>query len=109
MTKANTSLPPTQIADDTSEAKDNYKAVQFNAMKHGILSRHTVLPHEDQDEFAGLLAALVHEHQPAGMTEAHLVEELAGIIWRKRRVLQAEGSNINRGLKYAAQNTKEVI
>ncbi len=109
MTKTNAALPSAQLVEDTPETKGNYSAVQFNAMKHGILSRHTVLPHEDQDEFASLLAALTHEHKPAGMTEAHLVEELAGIIWRKRRVLQAEGSNINRGLKYAAQNTKEVI
>ncbi len=38
------------------------------------------------------MAALIEEHQPAGMTEVHLVEELAGIIWRKRRVLQVEGA-----------------
>ena len=75
-----------------------YANVRFNAIKHGVLSRHTVLAHEDGAEFGELLAALVAEHQPAGPTEAHLVEELAGAIWRKRRVLQAEGASINRGL-----------
>lgn len=88
---------------------DSYDAVRFNAMKHGILSRYTVLSHEDADEYRALLAALVAEHQPAGATEAHLVEELAGIIWRKRRVLQAEGANINQGLKGAARNAEGVI
>lgn len=87
----------------------NYDAVRFNAMKHGILSRSAVLSHEDADEYQGLLSALVEEHQPAGATEAHLVEELAGIIWRKRRVLQAEGANINQGLKGMARNAEEVI
>ena len=75
-----------------------YSGVRFNALKHGVLSRHTVLAHEDGAEFEDLLAALVAEHQPAGPTETHLVEELAGAIWRKRRVLQAEGATINRGL-----------
>ena len=75
-----------------------YSGVRFNALKHGVLSRHTVLAHEDGAEFEDLLAALVAEHQPAGPSETHLVEELAGAIWRKRRVLQAEGASINRGL-----------
>jgi hypothetical protein len=75
-----------------------YDAVRFNAIKHGILSRHTVLPHEDQHEFADLLAALMSDHQPSGATEFLLVEELASIVWRKRRVLQAENASLNRGM-----------
>ena len=75
-----------------------YANVRFNALKHGVLSRHMVLAHEDAAEFSELLAALIEEHRPAGPTETHLVEELAGAIWRKRRVLQAEGASINRGL-----------
>lgn len=77
----------------------NYEAVRFNAMKHGILSRLAVLPHEDAGEFSDLLGALIEEHRPAGMTEQHLIEELAAIIWRKRRVLLAEGAKINKGLR----------
>lgn len=48
-----------------------------------------MLAREDATEYRDLLGALVEEHQPAGATEAHLVEELAAIIWRKRRVLAA--------------------
>ena len=81
-----------------------YEAVRFNAMKHGILSKLVVLAHEDAGEFADLLAALVEEHRPAGITEQHLIEELAAIIWRKRRVLLAEGANINRGLHSVAHS-----
>ena len=87
----------------------NYESVRLNAMKHGILSRYTVLAHEDGGEYQVLLSALLEEHQPAGMTEVHLVEELAGIIWRKRRVLQAEGARINEGLKSSARNAESVI
>lgn len=101
--------PSAPVGDQAPSAAGNYAPVRFNALKHGILSRHTVLSHEDADEFQGLLTALMNEHQPAGATESHLVEELAGIIWRKRRVLQAESANINQGLKGAARNAESVI
>ena len=87
----------------------NYAPVRFNAMKHGILSRLAVLAHEDHAEFDDLLAALLDEHRPAGMTERHLIEELATIIWRKRRVLLAEGAKINEGLKSAVSSAASVI
>jgi hypothetical protein len=78
-------------------------------MKHGILSKLAVLAHEDHAEFDDLLAALIDEHQPAGITERHLIEELATIIWRKRRVLLAEGAKINEGLKSTLRSPKTVI
>jgi hypothetical protein len=43
------------------------------------------------------------------MTERHLIEELATIIWRKRRVLLAEGAKINEGLKSAVSSAKSVM
>jgi hypothetical protein len=97
--------------DETAPAAraGNYEPVRFNAMKHGVLSRHVVLPHEDRVEFDKLLSALISEHQPGGATELHLVEELAGILWRKRRVLMAEGASINQGLKSSVRNAEGVI
>ena len=97
------------VVADSETPNGSYEAVRFNAMKHGILSRLAVLAHEDAGEFADLLAALLDEHQPAGMTERHLIEELATIIWRKRRVLLAEGAKINEGLKSAANSSKTVM
>ena len=88
---------------------DSYETVRFNALKHGILSRLAVLAHEDHAEFADLLDALIDEHRPAGITERHLIEELATIIWRKRRVLLAEGAKINEGLKSSARSAESVI
>ena len=87
----------------------NYEPMRFNAMKHGILSRLAVLAHEDHAEFDDLLAAMIDEHRPAGITERHLIEELATIIWRKRRVLLAEGAKINEGLKSAANSSTTVM
>ena len=95
--------------DTVATAPDSYDAVRLNAMRHGILSRYTVLAHESADDYQALLTALAEDHQPAGATQVHLVEELAGIIWRKRRVLLAEGANINQGLKGSARDAERVI
>ena len=71
---------------------------RFNALRHGVLSRYTVLPWEDAGKYHALVAALVAEHVPQGPTEEHLVEELAGILWRKRRLRLAEAAAHRRGL-----------
>jgi hypothetical protein len=70
----------------------SYDTTRFNALRHGVLSRHTVLPWEDRIEYQALLDALMAEHAPDGPTEEHLIEELAGIIWRKRRLRMAEAA-----------------
>jgi hypothetical protein len=86
-----------------------YGVVRFNALKHGILSRYTVLSHENRDDYESLVNSLMDEHLPAGATEQHLIEELASVIWRKRRVLQAEGATLNKGLKESSRNAKTII
>jgi hypothetical protein len=80
---------------------------RFNALRRGVLSRYTVLPWEDADEYHALVAALVAEHQPQGPTEEHLVEELAGVLWRKRRLRLAEGAAHRRGLEHAVSRSEE--
>ena len=86
-----------------------YEVVRFNALKHGILSRYTVLSHENHADYESLVNSLMDEHLPAGATEQHLIEEMASVIWRKRRVLQAEGATINQGLKVASRNAISII
>lgn len=93
----------------TEQKPQGYEAVRYNALKHGILSRYTVLSHENHADYQSLVTALMDEHLPAGATEQHLIEELASVIWRKRRVLQAEGATINQGLKVSARSAKTVI
>jgi len=72
--------------------------VKFNATRHGVLARHAVLPWEDSEEYDAVLAAFREEHAPQGPTEGHLVEELAGIVWRKRRLRLAEAAAHRKGL-----------
>src|SRR5262245_2826106 len=81
-----------------SETGGGTDITRFNALRHGVLSRYTVLPWEDADEYRAIVAALVAEHVPQGPTEEHLVEEIAGIMWRKRRLRLAEAAAHRRGL-----------
>lgn len=104
-----TTLENDMVSIDSAAPSKAYQAVRYNALTHGILSKHAVLPHEDKTEFADLLAALCDEHQPSGMTEMHLVDELATILWRKRRVLLAEGATINRNLRQVASQTDSSV
>jgi len=82
---------------------------RFNALRHGILSRYTVLPWENAEEYQTLVVALVTEHAPQGPTEEHLVEELAGIIWRKRRLRLAEAAAHRRGLEETLAPFRETV
>ena len=88
----------------------NYEFARFNALRHGVLSQHTVLPWEDDDEYRTLLDALVAEHKPQGPTAEHLVAEVTGVIWRKRRLRLGERAEHHRALKRASdpyQHTAE--
>jgi hypothetical protein len=95
---------PSQAAVVTNAS---YEATRFNAMAHGVLSRYAVLPWEDRNEYVALVDALVAEHSPQGLTEEHLVEELAGIIWRKRRLRLAEAAIYRERLRKDASSTYE--
>jgi hypothetical protein len=80
---------------------------RFNALRHGVLSQYTVLPWEDMAEYHALVAAVVAEHAPQGPIEEHLVEELAGILWRKRRLRLAEAAAHRRGLEEALESRRD--
>jgi hypothetical protein len=90
-------------------ATTGYEVTRFNALRHGILSRYTVLPWEDQDEYYELLKALVAEHKPKGPTEEHFVEEMAGVLWRKRRLRLAEVAELRRGLKNSISLDQQTV
>jgi hypothetical protein len=62
-----------------------------------IKTSHLV-PWEEPEEYETLFISLLDEHNPQGPTEYHLIEELAGIIWRKQRVGMAEAALHRHGL-----------
>lgn len=75
-----------------------YDASKYNALKHGILSKYTVMHWENRDDYYALLGSLIDEYKPANATGEHLVEELAGIIWRKMRLRYTEMSSLQTSL-----------
>src|SRR3712207_759471 len=94
-----------EVTNTLPAVSGGYELTRFNALRHGVLSRYTVLPWEDADEYRALLEALVAEHAPTGPTEEHLVEELAGILWRKRRLRLAEAAAHRRGVQAAVRGS----
>lgn len=87
------------LAGDGGAAKViGYDASKYNALKHGVLSKYTVMHWENRDDYNALLSSLIDEYKPTNATEEHLVEELAGIIWRKMRLRYAEMSSLQTSL-----------
>jgi hypothetical protein len=67
-----------------------------NATKHGVFSKVIVLEGEPRDEYEAVLEGLWEALQPEGTLEELLVEKLATLVWRQRRLLMAEGETIAR-------------
>ena len=66
----------------------------MNATKHGIFAQATVLKSESREEYEALLCSLQDHYQPEGGLEHVLVEKIASLIWRHRRVLLAERGDL---------------
>jgi hypothetical protein len=71
-----------------------------NAIKHGILSDVVVLPGESHDRYQSLLQELHDALAPKDRLEELLVEKLATLSWRQRRLLAAEGAEIREGSEF---------
>ena len=88
----------------TQEILAGYEVSKMNAVRHGILSKETILPYENQSEYQNLLQTLITQHNPSNLTEEYLVEELVGIIWRKKRLKLAENATFKKflslGIRY---------
>jgi hypothetical protein len=73
---------------------------KHNATKHGIFSSVAVLKSESRTEYESLLNGLWETLLPEGRLEELLVEKLATIAWRHRRLLIAEGAEIQKGTDF---------
>ena len=64
----------------------------MNAVKHGLSAKKIVIGDEDPKEFEALRAALERDWQPDTALASELVEQLAGSLWRLRRVPAIEAA-----------------
>jgi hypothetical protein len=69
-----------------------------NAITHGVYYTVITLKGESRAEYARLLARLRKVLKPKGALEDFLVEKLATLIWRHRRLIQAEGAEIQKSI-----------
>src|SRR5215204_2765127 len=86
-TEANRRNALKSTGPNTPEGK---AAVRLNALKHGLLSRETLLPGEDEEALRELGERLREELQPVGVLENLLVERIIASYWRLRRLGRVE-------------------
>ena len=75
----------------TAQGKEK---VSGNRITHGILSNKLLLEGENPDDYQSLLEDLQAQLRPAGTLEQGLVEKIAVILWRQRRLVGAETATI---------------
>jgi hypothetical protein len=69
---------------------DGKQKVGSNRITHGILSTKLLLAGESSQDYQSLLHDLQAQLRPVGVLELSLVEKVAVILWRQRRLVGAE-------------------
>jgi hypothetical protein len=67
-----------------------------NATKHGIFAVGIIPKRESEADYLTIVEDMAETLQPAGRLEEILVEKLAMLMWRYRRLLQAEAAEVAR-------------
>jgi hypothetical protein len=80
--------------------KQGKQRASLNSTKHGVFSKVVVLESEPRAEYERLLAGLRETLRPVGALEELLVEKLATLAWRQRRLLIAEGAEIRKNTEF---------
>jgi len=95
--KRSSAITPRATGPRTAAGK---RRSRYNALKTGIFAKVALLESEPPSEFASLLEGLREDLQPQGTFESKLVENLAWLLWRKQRVLRAEGAEIAKAAQF---------
>ena len=69
---------------------DGKAASAANATTHGLYARHPVLRDEDPAEYEALRQRLVEHMGPEPGAEGLLVDDIADLVWRLRRLSRVE-------------------
>ena len=59
---------------------------RLNSRKHGLTAKTLIIVGENAEDFEELRSALFEQYDPQSALEFELVDRLAGILWRLRRV-----------------------
>jgi hypothetical protein len=93
MESTSTATMPRATGPRTAAGK---RRSRLNAITHGLLCRDLILEGENRADFAKLHRALTNDLRPHGTLQNLLVERLAILFWRLRRVITAESAIISR-------------
>ncbi len=77
-----------------SHEVEGKKRSSINAIKHGILSGRALLPHESKKDYSCLLEGLIDEFKPKGAYESFLVDKIALVMWKHKRLAITERASI---------------
>ena len=66
-----------------------------NSQQHGVLSQRVTTDVEENEIYERMLNSLMDENGPRSETEILLVERLANLFWRERRLIQTERSQLS--------------
>jgi hypothetical protein len=76
-------------------------------VKWGIFSQPALLEGEPKAKYNRLLRGLYRHFAPEGTLEESLVEKLAVLMWRQRRLLIAEAAEIRKGCGFFDSDKKQ--
>jgi hypothetical protein len=82
---------------------------RMNALKHGLTAQKVLMPGEIVEAFEALREALYDEHDPKTTTECELVELIASLFWRLRRIPEFEARLLNPRNSDQVPQTKGVL
>jgi len=120
-TEGNGSQPPSREEEQGNRSQSNQAAIRkatgprtaqgkerskLNALKHGLLSKVVLLKGESRTEYHSLLNGLLDDLQPQGKLETVFVENLAAVLWRKRRLFQAENAVVTEKIEFTERDSE---
>lgn len=82
---------------------------KYNATKHGLFSKNTLIKNENEKELDELNQCLRESLEPETETESILVETIVSAIWRLKRAHKIEAEMINESIEYEIYDPSDVL
>ena len=76
------------------------------ALKHGAYAQEVILPGENGRDYELMLVELYEEWAPEGLTERELVDRLAALYWRRRRVHLYQQAKLQQRVRVVRHNNE---
>lgn len=80
-----------------------------NALIHGIFAQDTLLDNESRAQYDALLQGYRDDFQPVGTVEDVHVQQLVNLMWRYRRLQQAERAEIQCERKFNSRSVERAL